>query len=118
MFEELGHQVSIYDVFYAPDMVVFNKQYDFISSSEVVEHLHKPNEVLHLLWAALKPGGLLGIMTALVNEDTDFKSWYYARDPTHVIFFSTQTFEWLANEWGASLSFVGESVILLEKGGS
>lgn len=65
MFEEIGHSMSIYDHFYAQDLSVLDKPYDFITATEVVEHLHYPGKELDRLWACLKPGGHLGIMTKL-----------------------------------------------------
>lgn len=117
MFEEQGHTMSIFDTFYAPDPSVFDRQYDFISSSEVVEHLHHPMGELDRLWSCLKPGGFLGIMTSMRHGDLDFNTWHYIKDDTHVIFFSPQTMRWLADRWEASLEIIGNSVIILQKKG-
>ena len=115
MFEDAGHMVSIYDPFYAPGQAVFRKQYDFITGSEVLEHLHHPRQELDRLWTCLKPGGVLGIMTALLEEDQDFATWYYARDPTHVIFFSSRTMAWLADYWRCAYTIIGKNVIIFKK---
>jgi hypothetical protein len=40
------------------------------------------------------------VMTAIITDATDFPSWYYRRDPTHVVFYSTRTFEWIAGHFG------------------
>ncbi len=115
MFEEQGHNMSLYDPFYAPDQSVFNSSYDFITTTEVVEHLHKPIGDLDRLWGCLKPEGYLGIMTSLRNSEQDFKNWHYIKDPTHVIFFSRQTMTWLAHHWGAQLEFIDDSVVIFTK---
>lgn len=96
MFEELGHEMSIYDVFYAPDESVFEKQYDFITSTEVVEHLRRPKIELERLWNSLKPGGWLGLMTQPVLGKERFPKWRYKDDPTHIRFYSELTFQWIA----------------------
>jgi len=49
MFEEAGHTMTLYDRFYAPDETVFNKEYDFITTSEVVEHLSDPRICIFLI---------------------------------------------------------------------
>ena len=49
MFEEAGHTVSLYDYFYANDRSVLQQSYDFITTSEVVEHLHQPKYELEVL---------------------------------------------------------------------
>ncbi len=115
MFEEAGHSMDIYDHFYAPNSAILDTQYDFITATEVVEHLYQPRQALDRLWAMLKPGGILGIMTQLVPNQEAFAEWYYKRDPTHVCFFSCTTFEWLADQWHAVLTLKENNVILLEK---
>ncbi len=115
MFENAGFTMAIYDKFYAPDKKVFEKQYDFITATEVVEHLHNPGKELDRLWACLKPGGRLGIMTKLVIDKEAFAAWHYKRDLTHVCFFSTTTFEWLAHRFRADLIFAEKDAILFIK---
>ena len=115
MFEEAGHQVSLFDPFYAPDKQPFTTQYDFITATEVVEHLHNPAADLARLWSILKPGGWLGIMTKLVLDEAAFSRWHYKNDPTHVCFFSTETMAWLAGHWQADLQQIGNDVFLFTK---
>lgn len=117
MFEEAGHTMTLFDHFYEPVPAVLEQQYDFITATEVVEHLHDPRKELERLWTCLKQGGWLGIMTkAAVPQDT-FPQWYYKNDPTHVCFFFRATFTWLALQWYAELVFVGSDVVLFRKSG-
>ena len=120
MFTEAGHKVALYDPFYAPDPLVLSARYDFITLSEVAEHLSRPGPELDRLWTALKPGGILGIMTKRVRDQAAFATWHYITDPTHIAFFSQATFAWLCQRWtqtgaGASLSIAGDDVVLIEK---
>ncbi len=115
MFEEAGFPMSLHDPFYANKPSTLEKEYDFITASEVVEHLHNPRKELERLWQCLRPGGLLGIMTKLVFDRQAFQHWHYKNDHTHVHFFSRSTFEWLAEQWQAALTFAGKDVILLGK---
>lgn len=117
MFEEIGHSMAIYDYFYAKDSSVLQKQYDFITATEVLEHLHDPGKELDRLWALLKPGGNLGVMTQQVPDREVFARWYYKNDPTHVCFFSPSTFLWLAGRWRAEVAFAAQNVILFYKKG-
>ena len=117
MFEEYGYSMSIYDSFYADNARVLQQQYEFITATETVEHLHHPKSELDRLWSLLKPGGHLGIMTKLVSDSDAFANWHYKNDPTHVSFFSKETFQWLAEMWKAKLEFIGNDVILFEKPG-
>lgn len=59
MLAEKGHRMEIYDAIYAPDESIWKKQFDFITCSEVVEHLINPHEEIVKLWSCLKPGGHL-----------------------------------------------------------
>ena len=115
MFQEAGHLMDLYDHFYYPDADRLQQPYDFITASEVVEHLHHPRPELDRLWSCLKPSGILGIMTKRVLNQAAFARWHYITDPTHVCFFSTDTFQWLANQWQADLTVIGNDVVLLTK---
>jgi hypothetical protein len=115
MFTEAGHRMAIFDKFYAPDESVWERQYDFVSATEVVEHLRTPGQQIDRLWSVLKPGGLLGIMTKQVRDYDAFTNWHYKNDPTHICFYSRATFEWLARKWGTQAEFIGADVVLLEK---
>ncbi len=115
MLEEAGHPMRIYDPFYADSPEALDKKYDFITATEVLEHLHQPQLELERLWAALLPGGCLGIMTKLVLDRRAFSRWHYKNDLTHVCFFSRETFRWLAAKWAADLFFTDKDVIIIYK---
>tara|TARA_R110002095_G_C4251835_1_gene240258 strand:- start:27015 stop:27626 length:612 start_codon:yes stop_codon:yes gene_type:complete len=115
MFEEAGHAMAIYDPFYAPDTSPLQQQYDFITTTEVVEHLHHPRRELDKLWSCLRPNGLLGIMTKRVTDLKAFSNWHYKNDPTHVCFYSIETFQWLAEYWRATLTVPENDVVIFRK---
>ena len=112
---EAGFSVNIYDLFYAPNQNVLEQRYDFITATEVVEHLQNPLAILNKLWAILEPNGNLAIMTQCWNLQTNILNWKYKDDPTHVVFFSTLTFEWLAKYWNAQVDFISRNVIFFKK---
>ena len=101
---------------FADDQDVFLRKYDFITCTEVAEHLADPGTEIDRLWALLKPQGLLVVQTKRVLDDVRFKSWFYRRDPTHISFFAPDSFEWLAERWGAKLAFPQGDVAVLVKG--
>ncbi|WP_199775641.1 class I SAM-dependent methyltransferase [Microbulbifer pacificus] len=110
-----GHRMATYDLYYQPDSSVLHQSFDFIVSTEVVEHLADPRQVLLDLWLSIRPGGLLALMTKLVVDRERFASWHYIRDPTHIVFFSKETFSWLAQYLNAELEICGSDVIFLKK---
>ena len=115
MLREAGHQVALFDPFFFPDVAPLSDRYDFITATEVVEHLHRPGAELAMLWALLQPGGTLGVMTKLVRDRAAFATWHYKNDPTHVAFYCRETWAWWAAREGAELEIVGSDVILLRK---
>jgi hypothetical protein len=92
MLTERGHKMRIYDPVYANDRSVLQRDYDFVTCTEVVEHFHQPGEMFALLASLVRPGGWLGIMTSMLHDHIDFGDWHYRRDPTHVCFYREQTF--------------------------
>ncbi len=115
MLTEAGYCVDLYDVFYQPDQSVLEKKFDFICATEVVEHLHHPGLIFDQLWDLLTSGGYLGVMTKLVLDEAAFARWHYKNDPTHVCFFSRETFQWWAGINGAKIEFIGADVIIPNK---
>ena len=115
MFEEAGHPMVLFDPFYAPAPDVLERRYDFITASEVVEHLFAPGVELRRLAALLPEGGWLGLMTKRLISEEAFASWHYILDPTHVCFFSEASFEWLAQYLDMRVEFPAVDVALLQK---
>ena len=112
MLTEAGLTVHLYDPFYAPDPEVWRRRYDFITASEVIEHLHTPQQELTRLFSVLAPGGYLAVMTRWVKSRSSFANSRYIRDPTHVCFYSVATCHWIANEWQTSLELPDTNVAL------
>ncbi len=118
MFEELGYPMTIYDPFYAADESVLAIEYDFVTATEVVEHLQNPKQSLNRMWRCIKPGGYLGIMTKLVIDQEAFAKWHYKNDDTHICFYSKETFGWLSRQWQTEPVFAGKDIIICQKKGS
>lgn len=115
MFEEKGHNMNIYDSFYQKDLSVFEQKYDFITATEVIEHLSDPLFELDRLWNCLKPGGYFGIMTKRPPEKKKFQQWHYKNDDTHIAFYSKETFRWIGKHWMSSPEFIGKDVTIFQK---
>ncbi len=112
MLTEAGLTVHLYDPFYAPDPEVWKRRYDFITASEVLEHLHAPRLELARLFSVLAPEGYLATMTRWVEDRSSFINSRYTRDPTHVCFYSTATCNWIARRWHTRLELPDTGVAL------
>lgn len=115
MFKDNGYSMNIFDYYYANNRSFFTLKYDFITATEVIEHLYNPDIELNNLWACLKPGGYLGIMTKLLIDKKNFEKWYYKEDITHVAFYSEKTFYWLKNRLKASMLIIDDEIVLIRK---
>ena len=115
MLEERGYSVDLYDKFYDRNDAVFDKQYDFITASEVVEHLRQPLTELSRLMGLLKSNGVFAIMTEILTSQIDFNQWYYKKDPSHIGFFSEKALSYLAEKWQAELYVISERVVIFKK---
>ena len=63
----------------------------------MLEHVHDPAQLLDRFVTLVRPGGVIGIMTGLIDDaGCPFEDWWYRRDPTHVCFYSRATMEWIA----------------------
>jgi SAM-dependent methyltransferase len=115
MLRAAGHPMALYDPLFQPDPAVLRGPFDFITCTEVVEHLHRPAEELARLDRLLAPGGWLGIMTCFQTDDARFAGWHYRRDPTHVVFYRAATWRYLAAARGWHCEIPVKDVVLLRK---
>ncbi|MTI67431.1 MAG: class I SAM-dependent methyltransferase [Firmicutes bacterium] len=115
MMKEEGYKVDIYDPFFHPSKEVLNKRYDFITSTETVEHFYNPRLEYNKFQNLLKSGGFLGIMTSMLDDWSKFSNWHYHIDPTHVVFYSKETFKWIAREYDWEVIFPRKNIIIFKK---
>lgn len=83
-------KVDNYDPIYFKEFPT--KKYDFIFSTEVWEHFHEPLVEIQKIKNLLKPSAVVSVMTSTWNDGTDFETWYYPKDETHVCFYHEKTF--------------------------
>ncbi len=86
--------VEVYDPVYQPVKPVGS--FDLITSTEVIEHLQEPAASLKEILSMVRSQGIFAGMTGFHSGPAMFANWWYAKDPTHVVFYSHQTFEWWA----------------------
>lgn len=138
MLREQGFHVRDYDPFFALDDDALQRTYDFITCTETVEHFHHPADEFRTLDALLRPGGLLAVMTEILDDTPDtlangqrhprpgdlagqpphepaFAKWWYVRDPTHVCFYRRRTMLWIAEWRHWQVHFPSRKVTLFSK---
>ncbi|HKL51071.1 MAG TPA: class I SAM-dependent methyltransferase [Wenzhouxiangellaceae bacterium] len=115
MVEASGHRIRLYDPVYYPDAGPLGETWDFITCTEVVEHMHRPAEEFRRLDALLRPGGLLGVMTVFQTDDARFVGWHYRRDPTHVVFYRESTLSFVAGRMGWKMEIPHANVAIFTK---
>lgn len=115
MLRERGFPTTDYDPFFFSDSAALLNRYDFIVATEVFEHLRRPADDLARLDGLLKPGGVLGVMTGVLEDDAAFAAWWYRRDFTHVAFYRPETLRWIADRFGWSLSRPSRDAALFVK---
>ncbi|MGL4986979.1 MAG: class I SAM-dependent methyltransferase [Treponemataceae bacterium] len=93
-------QFSCYDIHFANHTEVLEKKFDLINCLEVVEHFENPRAEFALLLSLCNKNATLIIATQLVDECTNFASWWYKEDVTHVAFYSQRALEILAKKTG------------------
>ncbi len=116
MLGEEGLNVANYDPFFADDRAALLRRYDFVCSTEVVEHFHNPRTSFDQLARLVKPGGVLGLMTRLRTTDIDFAEWFYIRERSHVAFYAPETMQWIARQYGWMLDIHLPDVVIFRDG--
>jgi SAM-dependent methyltransferase len=115
ILREAGHRTQLFDLFFFPDRKPLYEQYDFITCTETLEHLHNPAEIFTSFDRMLKPGGWLAVMTCFLTDEKRFRSWHYRRDPTHVVFYRATTLRYIADRFGWSCEIPVKDVALMQK---
>jgi len=117
LLHKRGVHVDCYDKFYQPIQCYENQTYDFITSTEVFEHLENPVAVLTLLAHHLQADGTIALMTLFhQNDQAHFLTWWYRRDPTHITFYTPKTLEVLAHQCGLEvIKTDGKRIAILKK---
>jgi len=112
MFKDCGIVVDNYDYYFYKNIPLIN-HYNFLVCSEVIEHFHDPMSEFLTMKSILKEKSILAFMTSMHKKDLNFEDWWYKNDPTHVIFYSLNTFEYLANFFNKRIVYHFKDVVIL-----
>ena len=95
----LSFDMQYYDPMYFPATELAESSFDLVTCTEVVEHFRSPVDSWRQLISLMTADSCLVVMTKLVIDCQRFASWHYKNDPTHVAFYSKETFEFIANAY-------------------
>ena len=115
ILENEGFSVEAYDPVFRSKPELLERKYDYIICCEVIEHFHNPSKEFALLSKMMKSGGRLFIKTSLLSDDTDFGSWWYKNDITHVFFYSVKALEYIRDNYKFSEFGMEEGYFVLKK---
>ncbi|MFY0603118.1 MAG: class I SAM-dependent methyltransferase [Flavobacteriaceae bacterium] len=115
MLIKQDYSIVQYDPFFAPNKETLNSMYDYIVSCEVFEHFYHPKMEIDRLTSILNTNGSLLIMTLLYNDQMDFDTWFYRKDPTHVFIYRKETIEYIANKNKLEIDILTDRLIVLRK---
>ncbi len=116
LFAEHSILVETYDPFFKDDPSLLQRSYDFVTCTEVFEHLYEPARAIEQLSRLVRSGGLLLVMTSMPPPFPEaFAKWSYRRDVTHVGFFSRTSFEFIARRWGFELILAEKNLFVLKR---
>ncbi len=115
LLEEASYEMDYFDPIYHTNQAVFDKKYQFITLTEVVEHFFNPKFELERLEKMLLPHAYLFIMTHRTDHIADFDTWYYKNDDTHVCFYSDITMNFIAKKYHLTLKILSERLVILRK---
>lgn len=115
LLKDKKYNIVEYDPFFSNHPEVLEKQYDYITCCEVIEHFHHPFEEFKKLFQLLKLGGKLICMTDFFSETQNFDTWYYKNDHSHVFFYHPKTMEWITKNIGFSSYTIEGRVTVFER---
>ncbi|MFW5957818.1 MAG: class I SAM-dependent methyltransferase [Desulfosalsimonas sp.] len=116
LLEKRGLTVDVYDPYFFPRTFYKKNRYDLITATEVLEHLYDPHKELDSLKNHLNENGYLAVRTMFHPGPEKFSEWWYIRDPTHICFYNSKTFQWIADHFSLKPVFGdGKKFCLLQK---
>lgn len=113
LLRRAGYESVGYDPNFAPDADLMTGSFDAVISTETFEHFAEPAKDVARIIDLLRPGGYLCVMTLFHPGAEKVKDWWYARDPTHVSFYTRKTMEWICSAFGLSLLSCDEKNLTL-----
>lgn len=110
---ERGIDCFSFDPLYFPQDEVFEHKFDFIIVNEVAEHFQKPGHEFEKINSLLKPQAIIGLRTELPPQKLE--GWWYMKDPTHIVFYSIETLNFIAESFSLNIVVQEGPITLFER---
>lgn len=107
-----GYRAVGYDPLYASDAAL-SSPFHAVIAVETFEHFADPRGEMDRIQRLLAPSGCLIVVTLLHQGPEAVRNWWYARDPTHVAFYSSGTMAHIAKAFGFAILFSDSERILV-----
>ena len=115
MMTEDGYTTKNYDPIFQPNTFVLNRKYEFVVSSETIEHFVDVRANFDFIDGILAKSGVFGVMTSIKYQHIRFETWSYHYDPTHVSFYSPVTMAYIASNWDWDIAGIYDNVYIYRK---
>ena len=115
MMTEDGYTTKNYDPIFQPNTFVLNRKYEFVVSSETIEHFVDVRANFDFIDGILAKFGVFGVMTSIKYQHIRFETWSYHYDPTHVSFYSPVTMAYIASNWDWDIAGIYDNVYIYRK---
>lgn len=113
LLEKRGYRCIGYDPLYKTGCEQVNSGFDIVILCEVIEHLRALDTELDFIRGLLKPRSKVIIRTQLYKTPDSICDWWYARDITHINFFSKKSIELVGLKIGLELVSVRNEDIFI-----
>ncbi len=115
LFEREGFVLRNYDPYFEPLDLKNLNPFEFVTCTEVFEHLYSPHREMEIITSLVKAGGFLLFMTQFRKDLSQFCNWSYRMDNTHVGFLNDKSLSWLAQNWGFEILSHQDRIALLRR---
>ena len=113
ILRQRGFDCVAYDPLYGKGQAALGNRYDVVVACEVIEHLRDLRGEMGTLKDCLSPGGRVVVRTQCYPSVADVPTWWYARDATHLNFFTERTLSFAAGLCGLHCQRTSEPDIFI-----
>jgi hypothetical protein len=100
ILRQRGFDCVAYEPLYGESQAATHGRHNIVVLCEVIEHLRDLQTEIQTIKACLAPGGRVVVRTQFYPSVASLTSWWYARDATHINFFSEQALQFTAGLCG------------------